>query len=192
MSKIPVEHVDETAIALDASTARALTDRIKVGVEAVWELITQAYVQRAWDALGYSSWDDYCTREFGTSRLRLRREERAEVVASLRDQGSASALYRRRQVLDAELSSAILLHLSQMGHVSRGSETPSHTSSAANSSNPAKRYLSLPARPSMPIPEKFSTNSRYRIGPSVRMASLTRRQRSCENAANGRRLDVQD
>ena len=87
MSKIPVEHVDETAIALDASTARALTDRIKVGVEAVWELITQAYVQRAWDALGYSSWDDYCTREFGTSRLRLPREERAEVVASLRESG---------------------------------------------------------------------------------------------------------
>ena len=87
MSKHPVEHVDETAIALDASTARALTDRIKVGVEAVWELITQAYVQRAWDALGYSSWDDYCTREFGTSRLRLPREERAEVVASLRESG---------------------------------------------------------------------------------------------------------
>lgn len=67
--------------------ARALTDRIKVGVEAVWELIKQAYTQRAWSALGYSSWDDYCTREFGTARLRLPREERAEVVSSLRDSG---------------------------------------------------------------------------------------------------------
>lgn len=28
-----------------------------------------------------------CTREFGTSRLRLPREERAEVVASLRESG---------------------------------------------------------------------------------------------------------
>lgn len=29
----------------------------------------------------------YCTREFGTSRLRLPREDRAEVVASLRESG---------------------------------------------------------------------------------------------------------
>ncbi|WP_142358626.1 hypothetical protein [Mycobacterium heckeshornense] len=72
---------------MSADDARALTDRIKAGVEAVWELIKQAYVQRAWDALGYPSWDDYCTREFGTSRLRLPREERAEVVASLRESG---------------------------------------------------------------------------------------------------------
>lgn len=74
-------------VSLNPVDARALTDRIKVGVEAVWELVKQAYEQRAWDALGYSSWDDYCTREFGTTRLRLPREERAEVVASLRESG---------------------------------------------------------------------------------------------------------
>lgn len=73
--------------AMDPDAARGLTDRIKVGVEAVWELVKQAYVERAWSALGYSSWDDYCTREFGTARLRLPREERAEVVASLRESG---------------------------------------------------------------------------------------------------------
>ena len=74
-------------VALSATDARALTDRIKVGVEAVWDLITTAYTNRAWDVLGYTSWDDYCTREFGTSRLRLPREERSEVVASLRESG---------------------------------------------------------------------------------------------------------
>lgn len=74
-------------VVLGAADARALTDRIKVGVEAVWQLITQAYTERAWTALGYESWDDYCTREFGTSRLRLPREERAEVVSSLRESG---------------------------------------------------------------------------------------------------------
>jgi transposase-like protein len=42
---------------------------------------------RSWSALGYESWDDYCTREFGTSRLRLPREERSEVVSSLRESG---------------------------------------------------------------------------------------------------------
>jgi hypothetical protein len=46
-------------IILSAIDARALTDRIKTGVEAVWELIKQAYIRRAWSALGYESWDDY-------------------------------------------------------------------------------------------------------------------------------------
>jgi len=79
--------VSAAIVAMNATDARALTDRIKVGVEAIWELIKQAYTERAWAALGYESWDDYCTREFGTARLRLPREERAEVVASLRESG---------------------------------------------------------------------------------------------------------
>ncbi|MDH6283141.1 hypothetical protein [Prescottella agglutinans] len=72
---------------LSSQGARALTDRIRAGVEAVWQLVEQAYVSRAWAVLGYTSWDDYCTREFGTSRIRLPREERQEVVASLRESG---------------------------------------------------------------------------------------------------------
>ena len=67
--------------------ARRLTDQIKVAVEATWELVARAYTTRAWALLGYSSWDDYTTREFGTSRLRLPREERQEIVASLRESG---------------------------------------------------------------------------------------------------------
>ncbi len=72
---------------LDAARARDLTDRIKVAVEATWQLIAEAYTARAWAALGYSSWDDYCTREFGNARLRLPREDRQEAVASLRESG---------------------------------------------------------------------------------------------------------
>lgn len=75
------------ATVMNPSVARRITDQIKAGVEAMWELIKEAYTERAWEALGYGSWDDYCTREFGTSRLRLPREERREVVASLRDSG---------------------------------------------------------------------------------------------------------
>ncbi|MGH3599441.1 MAG: hypothetical protein ACRDQH_04045 [Pseudonocardiaceae bacterium] len=70
-----------------AEQARTLTDRIKVALGGTWLLIQEAYTSRAWAALGYASWDDYCTREFGTSRLRLPREERPEVVASMRDIG---------------------------------------------------------------------------------------------------------
>lgn len=72
---------------IGAQQARALTDQIKVAVEGTWQLIERAYVTRAWAALGYRSWDDYCHREFGTARLRLPREERQEIVASLRDSG---------------------------------------------------------------------------------------------------------
>jgi transposase-like protein len=97
-------------LTLDATQARALTDRIKFGVEAVWEMVKQAYEQRAWLALGYQSWDDYCTREFGTSRLRLPREERAEVVASLRESGLsiraiASATGTNRETIRQEIAS---------------------------------------------------------------------------------------
>lgn len=82
MSLAPVDPAD-----LSADDARELTDRIKAGVEVVWHLIVEAYNRGAHRALGYSSWDDYCTREFGTSRIRLPKEDRQEVVASLRDSG---------------------------------------------------------------------------------------------------------
>jgi transposase-like protein len=72
---------------LERGEARELTDRIRVGIEGIWECVIEAYEGRAWLSLGYSSWDDYCTSEFDTSRLRLPREERQEVVASLRDSG---------------------------------------------------------------------------------------------------------
>lgn len=77
-------------VAATAGEARALTDQIKVAVEGTWQLVQRAYQCRAWEALGYSSWDDYCTREFGTSRLRLPREERQEVVQSLREIGMST------------------------------------------------------------------------------------------------------
>lgn len=70
-----------------AEYARQLTDRIKVAVEGTWHLITEAYQSRAWSVLGYASWDDYCTREFGTARLKLPREDRISTVQSLRDAG---------------------------------------------------------------------------------------------------------
>ena len=74
-------------LAISAQDARNLTDKIKAGTAALWELIKEAYASRAWASLGYASWDDYCTQEFGASRIRLPREERQEVVASMREIG---------------------------------------------------------------------------------------------------------
>src|SRR5690606_22189968 len=56
-------------------------------VESTWQLIQEAYLTRAWAALGYNSWDAYCAAEFGTSRIPLPREERREIVTSLREAG---------------------------------------------------------------------------------------------------------
>lgn len=77
-------------LVISAQDARNLTDKIKAGTAALWELIKEAYASRAWASLGYASWDDYCTQEFGTSRIRLPREERREVVASMREQGMST------------------------------------------------------------------------------------------------------
>ena len=72
---------------LDTDAARALTDEIRADAEMLWDKIVTAYTRRAWIALGYETWDVYCIKEFGSSRLRLPREERPEMVASLRQSG---------------------------------------------------------------------------------------------------------
>lgn len=82
-----VTATDPSPVVLGADEARRLTDDIKSAVAFAWGLVEKAYFRRAWEPLGYSSWDDYCEHEFGTSHLRLPREERSEVVGSLRDAG---------------------------------------------------------------------------------------------------------
>jgi hypothetical protein len=72
---------------LSAEEARAITDDIKLRVRQAWELIVEAYQRRAWAVLGYESWDAYRITEFGGAPLRLPREERPEMVASLREAG---------------------------------------------------------------------------------------------------------
>lgn len=82
-----VDIVSVQAADMNVLEARELTDRIRSAIESVDSLIVQAYKSRAWAALGYSSWDDYCDHEFGSSRVRVPREERAERIASLRESG---------------------------------------------------------------------------------------------------------
>ncbi|MFE3080904.1 helix-turn-helix domain-containing protein [Nocardia tengchongensis] len=76
--------------ALSAVAARELTDDIRVRVEQVWDLVRQAYLGRAWEVLGHASWDAYCAAEFDGAQLRIPREERREIVASLREIGMSS------------------------------------------------------------------------------------------------------
>ena len=72
---------------MSVEAAQAVTNRIRIALDGTWELIRDAYIGRAWIALGYESWDAYTDAEFQSSRLRLPREERQQAVASLRDSG---------------------------------------------------------------------------------------------------------
>lgn len=72
---------------LTADEARELVDGIKSRVADVWRSVTIAYTGRAWLALGYRTWDEMCETEFDGARIRLPREERTEVIGSLREAG---------------------------------------------------------------------------------------------------------
>jgi hypothetical protein len=67
--------------------ARAITDRIKANLDDIWELMVDAFVRRAWRALGYQSWDAYRIAEFGQCRIKLPQENQREVIRSLREHG---------------------------------------------------------------------------------------------------------
>src|SRR5690625_1045243 len=78
---------EEVEVVADSKTARDLTNKIRAGLEGVYQLIVQAFQQRVWLSLGYGSWDEYVRREFGNLSLRPPLEDREEVVQSLRDSG---------------------------------------------------------------------------------------------------------
>lgn len=73
-----------------ADEAREHTDKILSWAGVGWEMIRDAYQRRAWAVLGYQSWDAYCHVEFQGIQLRLPREDRTQVVASLREAGLSS------------------------------------------------------------------------------------------------------
>ncbi|KWW42536.1 hypothetical protein AU359_00426 [Micrococcus luteus] len=98
-------------VAMTADAARDLTDQIKTGMESVYHLIRAAYRGRAWQALGFGSWDEYVTREFGDLHLRPPLEYRQDVVLSLRDAGMstraiASATQLSKDTVRRELNAA--------------------------------------------------------------------------------------
>src|SRR5699024_1151181 len=95
---------------LDSHEARDLTDKIRAGLEGVFELIKSAYSGFAWKALGYASWDEYVQREFGNLSLRPPREYRDEIIGSMRAAGMsvraiATATQLGRDTVHRELSS---------------------------------------------------------------------------------------
>lgn len=138
---------DITQAAPDA--ARRLTDRIKAGLDLMWELVAEAYVTRAWSALGYATWDEYCTREFGTARLSLPREERAETVASLK---SAGLSYRAIASATGQSLGKVQRQLGGVSN-SRQSDTPGQRSVNTGDGQLGIDGKIYPLRPPAPEPE---------------------------------------
>ncbi|KAA9393821.1 hypothetical protein FCK90_10435 [Kocuria coralli] len=72
---------------LTQSEARELTDQIAEGLIDVHTLIVQAWEGQAWRALGHASWDEWIDANFRGLQLRPPREQRAEVIQSMRAAG---------------------------------------------------------------------------------------------------------
>lgn len=110
---------------MDTADARKITEEIKTALEMAWDLVVEACTRRAWAALGYPSWDAYCSREFHTERLRLPRSERAEVVAAF-----AAAGMSVREIAAATGASKSAVGRDLSGAVPNG--TPPHRRPAAD------------------------------------------------------------
>jgi hypothetical protein len=75
---------------LEIEDAKRRLDRVKSGVERIWDDLVALYKGRAWLALGYSSWDALCDAELDGARIALPISERREVVAEMRSQGMST------------------------------------------------------------------------------------------------------
>lgn len=72
---------------LSQADARELTDQIAEGLADVHSLIVQAWEGRVWEALGIETWDAWIDQNFRGLQLRPPREQREEVVLSMREAG---------------------------------------------------------------------------------------------------------
>lgn len=75
---------------IELDEAKRRVDRVKSGVERIWDDLVVLYRERAWSVLGYQSWDALCDAEFGGTRIALPRQERQAVVCDLRESGMST------------------------------------------------------------------------------------------------------
>ncbi len=106
---------DVTIPPLTPDEARQLTEQIKVIDVTMKTLIGTAYLGQAWVALDYASWDAYCDAELSGTWMSIPREERRELVFSLRDlrlslRAIASATGQSKSTVQRELSSGVPPH----------------------------------------------------------------------------------
>jgi hypothetical protein len=80
---VPAGSVD-LAAPLSADEARELTSTIRNAAEMLWVLLARAHQGRAWESLGYESWEGYVRAEFDMSRSRsYQLLDQGRVIAAL-------------------------------------------------------------------------------------------------------------
>jgi predicted XRE-type DNA-binding protein len=124
--------------------ARALTDQIKTHIETAWTLIKRAYLEGAWYVLGYSSWDAYYAAEFTAPQLRIPRNERREIVASLADAGMsqrdiATATGLSQMTVSRSLSETNDSHNDHAARITREAPDATPTPPASNTPHAHRR-----------------------------------------------------
>jgi len=82
---LEVGTVDAIAVPpLSPEDARDLTDTIRSASEMMWMLIMRAHQGRAWESLGYETWEGYVRAEFDMSRSRsYQLLDQGKVIASI-------------------------------------------------------------------------------------------------------------
>jgi hypothetical protein len=70
------------ALTLSQTEARHLTDEVKADAQRLWAKLLSLYEGGAHTALGYTSWADYCEREFHMSQGRAYQLLRAARVVN--------------------------------------------------------------------------------------------------------------
>lgn len=73
--------------------ARSRAERIRAGLDSLHLTqmdIADAYRARDWTTLGYDTWESYVGAEFVGAKLRVPREERRELVSTLRTAGMST------------------------------------------------------------------------------------------------------
>jgi hypothetical protein len=79
------------AAPLDVARARRLTKQLQEALTLAVDLLGEAFEGRAWEVLGYPSWDEYCAAELPQlAQLRLPLEERRAAVATMRGRGMST------------------------------------------------------------------------------------------------------
>jgi transposase len=76
---------------LNIARARRLTKQLREALTLALDLLLEVFEGRAWEALGYPTWEAYCAAELPElAQLRMPLEQRQAAVAELRGRGMSS------------------------------------------------------------------------------------------------------
>lgn len=93
---------------LNAEQARQLTNTIRDASEVLWVLIARAHAGKAWNALGYETWERYVRSEFDMSRSRsYQLLDQARVIAAIESAVPAGTEIHLSEAAARDLKSVI-------------------------------------------------------------------------------------